>query len=76
MTAIRQKYYFGGEASWAHGPSSPPSSSKGPTTPLEIITEARSLSIAALPGGGTANYPPTSTGKYILLCSWIYLIFK
>jgi hypothetical protein len=67
MTAIRQKYYFGGEASWALGPSSPSSSSKGPATnsaPLEIITEARSLSIAAPPGGESANYPGVNTGKY------------
>jgi hypothetical protein len=74
MTAIRQKYYFGGEASWALGPSSsPPGSSrgsagplKGPTAPaaapLEIITEAGDGSMTALPGGDSANYPSHNLG--------------
>jgi hypothetical protein len=79
MTAIRQKYYFGGEASWALGPpSSPPGSSRGsagpllkgptaPAAPLEIITEAGDGSMTALPGGGSANYPSQNLGDMSLV---------
>jgi hypothetical protein len=59
MTAIRQKYYFGGEASWAlGGPSSPHGSAAGGlTSPLEIITEARDgVSMTAPPSGNSASY--------------------
>jgi hypothetical protein len=80
MTAIRQKYYFGGEASWALGPpSSPPGSSRGSAgppapllkgqtapAPLEIITEAGDGSMTALPGGDSANYPSQNLGDMIL----------
>ena len=85
MTAIRQKYYFGGEASWALGYSSssssppgssrgPPGPSRGPTTPLEIITEARDVSMTATPGGESANQPAHGTGDHLNIICTISMI--
>ena len=83
MTAIRQKYYFGGEASWALGASSPPGSSRGPagpvplprgaaapTAPLAIITEAGDVSMTAPPCGDSANYPSQSIGDMRKIFFW------